>query len=497
VGDLRGRDRRHRHGDVTAPTGVAQRAAGTVPETGQDDRVSERLLSGWGRTAPTRASVLEPAGPGDVRALIDGAGERGVIARGLGRAYGDAAQNAGGRVIDTTALDRVRAIDVESGVATVEAGVSLDHLTDLLLPLGWFVPVTPGTCFVTIGGAIASDVHGKNHHRDGSFCEHVLSIVLETPAGERLTLTPRETPDEFWATAGGMGLTGVVVEATVQLMRVESASVVEDVERASDLDDVMARMEARDHEYRYSVAWIDCLARGRRLGRSVLLRGDHASAEQAAAGGARGPSGRSARSRALSRRRGLPLAAPPWVPNGLLRKQTIAAFNEAYFRHAPREERGRLVSLDSFFYPLDSVRGWNRMYGSRGFLQYQFVVPHGREDALRSALERLSGAGVPSFLAVLKRFRDQPGLISFPMAGWTLALDMPAALPGLGPLLDSLDELVAEAGGRVYLSKDSRLRPDLLETMYPQLPRWREVQARLDPQSVMRSDLSRRLGLVG
>jgi decaprenylphospho-beta-D-ribofuranose 2-oxidase len=471
VGGDGGGHRRDRRRDVTAP-----HAAPT----------SERLLSGWGRTASTRAIVHEPADAADVADVIAAAGARGVIARGLGRAYGDAAQNAGGSVLDTTALDKVRALDIDSGVVTLDAGVSLDRLTDLLLPFGWFVPVTPGTRYVTIGGAVASDVHGKNHHRDGSFCEHVLSMTLEAPRGERLTLSAAGTPDEFWATAGGMGLTGVVLEATVQLMRVETAHIVEDVERAANLDDAMARMAASDDSYRYSVAWIDCLARGASLGRSVLLRGDHAAPSDIPEKTRREP---------LRRRRGVPLAAPPWVPNGLLRKQTVAAFNELYFRHAPREERGRVVPLDAFFYPLDSVHNWNRMYGSRGFLQYQFVVPFGREHALRGALERLSGAGVASFLAVLKRFRPQPGLISFPTEGWTLALDMPAT-PGIAPLLDELDELVAEAGGRVYFAKDSRLRPELVEAMYPELPRWREVQARLDPEGVMRSDLSRRLGLV-
>jgi decaprenylphospho-beta-D-ribofuranose 2-oxidase len=445
--------------------------------------LERRLLSGWGRTAATAADVAAPHDPAGVRELLAATNGRGVVPRGLGRAYGDAAQNAGGRVIDTTGLTRFLAVDVEGGVARVEAGVSLDALASAMLPFGWFLPVTPGTAFVTVGGAIASDVHGKNHHRDGSFCEHVLSLVLLTPAGERLELTPDD--ELFWATAGGMGLTGVVVEATVRMTPVETAWVREDVERAANVDDCMARMDARDDEYRYSVAWIDCLARGRRLGRSVLLRGDHATRDEL-------PSG----TEALARKRGLALPAPPWVPNGLLRRETIAAFNEVYFRRAPREDRGRLVPLDPFFYPLDGVRGWNAMYGSRGFLQYQFAVPFGREDTVREALERLSGRRVASFLAVLKRFGDQRGLISFPQPGWTLALDIPAAVPGLAGLLDGLDELVAEAGGRVYLAKDSRLRPDLLETMYPQLGRWRELQRQADPNGAMRSDLARRLGLV-
>jgi len=442
-----------------------------------------RLLSGWGRTAATAADVVQPGDPDAVLSAMRAANGRGLVARGLGRAYGDAAQNAGGRVVETSALARILELDMERGVARVEAGVSLDRLIDAMLPSGWFLPVTPGTAYVTVGGAIASDVHGKNHHRDGSFCEHVERIVLLTPAGERLELGPVD--DLFWATAGGMGLTGVVVEASVRMTPVETAWVREDVERAENVDDCMARMEAHDDDYRYSVAWIDCLARGGRLGRSVLLRGDHARADEIADGAP-----------PLERKRGVRLPAPPWMPNGLLRRETIAAFNEAYYRRAPREERGRIVALDPFFYPLDGVRDWNRMYGSRGFLQYQFAVPFGREDAVREALERLSGRRVASFLAVLKRFGEQRGLISFPMPGWTLALDIPAGSPGLAELLDGLDELVAGAGGRVYLAKDSRMRPDLLEAMYPQLPRWRELQRSVDPSGVMRSDLARRVGLV-
>jgi len=444
-----------------------------------------RGLTGWGRTAPTMARVGSVTSAESVAAILRAQPGRGVIARGLGRAYGDAAQNAGGTVLDMTSLGRVHDLDLKNGRITVGAGASLGDLIAVLVPLGWFLPVVPGTRHVTVGGAIASDIHGKNHHLEGSFCDHVESFELVTAKGNQVTVTPETPAGIFAATAGGMGLTGVIVSATIRLLAIETPHMVVDTERAGDLEQVMAAMQSGDRHYRYSVAWIDCLAHGRQLGRSVLIRGDHAAARDAP-----DVRRRSASSVVPVAR----LAAPRWMPNGLLRHSTVAAFNEAYFRRSPTRELGRLQPLHGFFFPLDAVRDWNRMYGRRGFLQYQIVLPFGAEASLRMILERLSRGGAAACLAVLKRLGSGRGLLSFPTSGWTLALDLPATGDLVG-LLDALDLLVANAGGRVYLSKDSRLRPELLGSMYPDLARGERVRRGLDPNRVMRSDLSRRLGL--
>jgi decaprenylphospho-beta-D-ribofuranose 2-oxidase len=413
-------------------------------------------------------------------------GPRGVIARGLGRCYGDAAQNAGGAVVDATGLDAIVAFDPVSGLVTAQAGLSLDALMRAVVPKGWFVPVTPGTRFVTVGGALAADIHGKNHHVDGSFASHVLSLTLATPTDLR-TVTPSGEPELFWATAGGMGLTGVIVDVTFQLIPVATSFMRVDTERCADLDDVMARMESGDHLYRYSVAWVDCLVGGRSLGRAVLTRGDHASMDDVRS---------DQRATASEFDPRIRVEAPPLVPSGLVNGLTVRALNEAWFRRAPRRRLGGIESMAFFFHPLDVIGGWNRMYGPRGFLQYQFAVPFAASGVVRLAIERLSSAGIGTCLAVLKRFGPgDAGPLSFPTEGWTLALDMPVGRRDLGDLLDDLDVAVAESGGRVYLAKDSRLQPSLLAAMYPRLEDWRAVRRRVDPTGVFTSDLARRLDL--
>jgi len=443
------------------------------------------LLAGWGGTPLSGATVITPATPNEMDGALVASGPRGVIARGLGRSYGDAAQNAGGRVVDTTGMSGLE-IDAATGTVTATAGTSLDHLMRVLVPRGWFVPVTPGTRYVTVGGAVAADIHGKNHHQVGSWCDAVTSLRMALPDGTTRTVGPDQEPELFWATAGGMGLTGLVTEATFQCPPIETSQMVVDTERTADLDGVLAAMVERDHLYDYSVAWIDLMATGRSLGRSVLTRGRFATMADLNPG----------HGDPLAYDPHVRLAAPPWVPSGLLNRLTVRAFNELWFRRAPRLRQGELQDIAAFFHPLDLVAGWNRIYGRQGFVQWQFVVPDEAHQALRDIIGRLTKARCTSFLAVLKRFGDaNEGPLSFPMRGWTLALDIPAGLPDLGPLLDSLDAMVAAAGGRVYLAKDSRLSAHMLPVMYPRLDEWLEVRHRVDPNGLLTSDLSRRLGL--
>lgn len=438
-------------------------------------------LTGWGRTAPTAGRTIA-ASVSQVPALVRQAGSRGLIARGLGRSYGDPAQNAGGSVL--LPLPTGIWVPAEDGTIRVSAGTSLHDLMVALLPQGRFVPVTPGTRYVTVGGAIACDVHGKSHHLTGSFGRQVVDLDLVLADGETRTVGPDRDPELFWATVGGLGLTGVITAATLRTIEVETAYAEVTTQRLRNLEEVMREMREGDADATYSVAWIDTLARGAALGRSVLTRGEHAARDRLTGRAARTP---------LVPPRAPRLRLPLTPPTNLVTLPAVRAFNEAWFRKAPRLRTGEIQSLAQFFHPLDGIADWNRAYGPRGFVQYQFVVPDQEDATLVRILERIAQARLPCFLAVLKRFGPgNPGLLSFPMAGWTLAYDVPAH-PDLAALLDRLDEEVAAVGGRVYLAKDSRLAPAALAAMYPRLDDFREIRDRVDPHRVFCSDLARRL----
>ncbi len=410
-------------------------------------------LTGWGRIAPTRADLAVPATEAEAVALphylapppTSKSGT--AIARGLGRSYNNAAQSADGIVVSTSRLNKIISLDPATGVVEAEAGVSLEQLMVAGLPHGWFVPVSPGTRQVTVGGAIAADVHGKNHHVAGSFANHVTSFDILFPSTEQAkphTVTKESDPELFWATAGGMGLTGVITRATIQLKRVESSAVKVDTVKAKDIDETMAELAEHDNKYGYTVAWSDDLARGKKLGRSTITSGDFAALGDLDDKWRGDPFAFDPRAR---------LAVPRGFPPGLMNRYSIRLANTAWYLKAPARREHELQTISQVFHPLDGIRNWNRAYGPGGFRQYQYVMPFGAEAAVRKSFELISADRAPRFVTVLKRFGEAArGLLSFPTAGWTLALDFPARTRGLGPLLDELDKLVVANGGRVNLA---------------------------------------------
>ena len=451
-----------------------------------DPAPSQEMLRGWGGGPGAEAWLLRVSGGESMASALELFRGRldqprawtGVLARGMGRSYGDAAQLAGGLVLCTEALKRCE-FDAATGMVTAGAGVTIGELLEQFVPQGWMVPVVPGTQHVSIGGAIAGDIHGKNHGTAGTFGSHVSEIGLLTADGEERALGP--TDQLFQATLGGMGLTGVIVWATIRLAPVSSAFLSVDTDRVGDLDEALVALSEPGGPHR--VAWLDLL--GARPGRGIVTRAAHLAGDEV-------PPGSSG-----SATVGATASVPAAWPGALLRPASVRAFNELRFRRAPERERERVESIGAHMFPLDALDAWPRLYGRAGFLQYQLVVPYGGERALSGVIEVLRGARVPCYLAVLKDFGESNGApLSFPTAGWTLALDLPRAAAGIEAALDRCDELVAEAGGRVYLSKDARMRPDALRAMYPRLEEWRAVRDRADPDRVWRSDLSDRVGLV-
>lgn len=435
------------------------------------------FVSGWGRFPVVDSDVLRPRS----FAAVGEAVSAGTVARGNGRAYGDAAIGAV-RTVAMTAFDRVRSFDPATGRIRLEAGVLLSDLIETFGPRGFLPFVVPGTRFVSIGGAIAADVHGKNHHCEGGFGRYVDSLLLRTGRGEVIEASREQNSDAFFATVGGMGLTGIILEATMRLRRVETGWIRERVISASDLDAAMRALEASDAAT-YSVAWIDCVARGRDLGRSLIYLGEHAGRDELAEGADVLPVGKDPS-----------LSVPVDLPSMALNRTSVRAFNELYYRMGAQRAGGsHVVSLYPYFFPLDSIGKWNRIYGKRGFLQHQCVIPErGARAVLGEILDRVARRGDASFLAVLKKLGQGDGILSFPLPGYTLALDFPVKGDILN-FLDEIDRLVVAAGGRLYLAKDARQSRATFEAGYPALQRFNAIRKSLDPAGNIRSKLSQRL----
>jgi decaprenylphospho-beta-D-ribofuranose 2-oxidase len=436
----------------------------------------ETQRAGWGRVISGKSSAARPEQITDLRNFFSDSRVKSVCAYGAGRSYGDCAINEGGTMLLTERLDRILSFNEESGTIVVEPGVTFRKLLEVFLPRGWLVPVTPGTGFATIGGAVANDVHGKNHEHAGSFGQHVTEIDLLTPDGVLHTIGPHVRPHWFNATVGGIGLTGIITRIAFRLMRVPGPMVEVTERRMANLDALLAAF-AENCTAAYSVAWIDALARGPALGRGILE-----TAEPKDAGSVR----------ALRNGPSVPLDFPNFALNPL----SIAMFNAAYLRRVPTAGRVRLRGYDDFLYPLDAIGNWNRIYGRRGFHQFQCVIPDRYAgNALPLILETIASARKASFLVALKRLgAGRAGYLSFPMEGYTLALDFPNT-KGIDALYAKLVEIVLEHQGRIYLAKDALLAPEAFARMYPELPAFLEALAEIDPQKRMSSNMARRLGL--
>ena len=407
----------------------------------------------------------------------------GFIPRGNGRCYGDA--SLAKKTISTLKYDKILSFDVKEGIFECQSGLTLDQILEVIVPKGWFLPVTPGTKFITVGGAVASDVHGKNHHIDGSFSNNIVDMDIALSSGEFVTCSPQEHADLFEATCGGMGLSGVITRVKFRLKKIETSFIRQKQVKAENLEEIIDLFEKYNH-YTYSVAWIDCLKKGKNFGRSILILGEHAKIDEL-----------------NERQKGDPLQLPkkkqitfPFnLPSWVLNAFTVKAFNFLYYGKNFKKEINNIVSYEPFFYPLDAILHWNRGYGKNGFVQYQFVLPLEAKQGLIEILKRISDKGLGSFLAVLKVFGKQESIISFPKEGYTLALDFPVR-KGLLEFLDELDKVVLQYGGRIYMSKDARMKPEILQGGYPELDKFKQIIKKYNPDGKIHSVQSDRLFLT-
>tara|TARA_B110000858_G_scaffold77483_1_gene89802 strand:- start:40994 stop:42319 length:1326 start_codon:yes stop_codon:yes gene_type:complete len=436
---------------------------------------------GWGRYPKITAELIQPADSQAVQKFISAQKKSAsCISHGSGRSYGDSALAE--QLVSSRFLDNFLELDEQQKILRCGAGVILGDILKVCIPHGLFLPVLPGTKAVSLGGAIAADVHGKNHHLDGSFCTHVKSIDMVLASGKFLTCSELENAELFRATCGGMGLTGVIVEASLSLDSISSSRIEQRSLVANNLRECFEHIEDNAAS-KYSVAWLDCLATAKNLGRSILYLGEHASSKN-----------KKAESRHRERSS---LGVPFSTPSFLLNKTTMSLFNAGYFGLQKRKNSSTTLDYDNYFFPLDSISNWNRLYGSNGFLQYQFVIPSdGALEGITSILEKVSEKGKGSFLTVLKKFGEaNENLLSFPKSGYTLTLDFKNE-PTLFPLLEELDRIVLAHDGRLYLAKDARMSEDVFKASYPNWEKFMATKIKYDPSNRFASLQSNRLGLT-
>lgn len=435
-------------------------------------------ITNWGNYPVIDAQLCSPSNHTEIRHCLSASDE--LIPRGLGRCYGDSSLSS--TIVSMLRMNHFLAFDETNGILTCESGVSLEEILEVIVPKGWFLSVTPGTKYVTLGGAIASDVHGKNHHIAGSFSRHLLSMKVMLSDGAIVDCSGIDNSDLFWSTCGGMGLTGIILEATIRLTKIETAYIRQKIVKSKNIDEAIDLFETYK-QWTYSVAWIDCLAKGNSLGRSALILGEHATRDEIGY--------RYRDPLKIDKRRSFPV--PIFFPNFLLNTYTVKLFNE--LRYATYRAKEGVVEYEPFFYPLDVLSDWNKIYGKRGFTQYQFVIPkESSREGLKKILARITKSGEGSFLAVLKLFGEQTSLLSFPREGFTLALDFPITKNTL-KLFDELDAMVAEFGGRIYLSKDVRMSHNLFVQGYSESSKFKQIKKHYDPSMKFQSLQSKRIGL--
>ena len=444
--------------------------------------MSLKSISNWGNYPRIKANLLSFSTEEELKNILQNTSE--IIPRGKGRCYGDSSLNT--NIISTLKFNRILDFNDNDGTITCESGVTLEEILNIFVPRGWFLPVTPGTKLITTGGAIASDVHGKNHHKTGSISNHLINIRLMLGNGSIIDCSREKNSDLFWATCGGMGLTGIILQSTFKLKKIETSYIYQESIKAQNLDEIMDLFE-ESKEFTHSVAWIDCLSKGKSLGRSIIMRGEHATIEDIKKTNLKKSPLVSNKSKSIN----IPIYFPNWTLNAL----SVKSFNILYYNKQLNKKLTFITDYNKFFYPLDSLNNWNRIYGKRGFLQYQVVLPKNNSyEGLKKILGKISKSGYGSFLAVLKLFGKQNDLISFPMEGYTLALDFPASTK-VFKLLNELDDIVLNYNGRLYLTKDARMNQETFLKSYKNATTFKEIKHKFDTDNKFQSLQSKRIGI--